>query len=729
MALMLIRSFHRSGMLTHALTAVLLLFLVIGMTWPLASKFTTHVAPGEISIRMVSNLNLWTLAWNYQWIEGRVPDYWDANVFYPHRGTLAYSEPQFGTALLTFPIFLLTRNEVTAYNVALLGFLWGAGMAVYATLSCLLPSCGTLGRRWLAAFVPAIAFALNPYVFREIGVLQLLAIPFMPLALLGLHRFTHRGEWRGGVLAAFGFLTTWYTCAYYGLFLTVFIVFFVCLSFRRRLLTRDFTLKALVLCALVAVALMPLFIGMSNAKSAMELTRPRGLVQALSAELKAYVTPSATAFWANLFGLSRAPVGHNIGYVLYALSAFSAVVAWRTGALRFSTDTRLGVGHSEDLTHRPPNSVRLWLAMAVLSFLLSLGMALAPTSPEGLGLFRILYWISPYNVLYEFFPGFSSIRSPYRFSIFLALFCALLAGFGVWWLGQLRTRARPFIQGAIVMLLLLDIWPLPVRLARVPRGDEIPSIYTALANGSTNTPLLELPLVGPQRGKLEDDSTYMLYSTSHWQPLINGYSGFAPGAYVDLIRLLKDGSSERIVAALSAMGVKRVLVHWDKLSSNERTCISALKDKVLQPIACNGSAELCAFVEPKGTEMGAPVPGSLRIYEATDALNKITVALRYEGPYCLVSTPWTNQIRMKLSWFRTLEALQRGAAASFVMEHYCAGSRLLQAGTVVQFDQPALPPGDYWVLAEGGTPGHIKQFILRCSLTESGFVDSAPVML
>ena len=109
----------------HILAAVIFCILTLGMTWPLVCHLDTHVTPGLQPALTVPYLNLWTLAWNYHWLQGEVDSYWDANQFFPHRKTLAYSEPQLGTSVLTYPIVGLGGNTILAYNVAVLLFFLG----------------------------------------------------------------------------------------------------------------------------------------------------------------------------------------------------------------------------------------------------------------------------------------------------------------------------------------------------------------------------------------------------------------------------------------------------------------------------------------------------------------------------------------------------------------------------------------------------------------------------
>src|SRR5205085_6808990 len=60
---------------------------------------------------------------------------------------------------------------------------------------------------------------------------------------------------------------------------------------------------------------------------------------------------------------------------------------------------------------------------------------------------------------------------------------------------------------------------------------------------------------GPQ------DATYMYYSTRHWKPVVNGYSGFAPASYLALRDRLRRFPDDAAIEALRQAGVTYLLVH------------------------------------------------------------------------------------------------------------------------------------------------------------------------
>ena len=97
--------------------------------WPLAT------APGTLSRNDNGDalLNEWILAWVAHQLPRAPARLFDANIFYPARDTLAYSEPLIVQGVMTLPIRVLGGSPVLAYNLVLI-----AGYALTAWAGYLL---------------------------------------------------------------------------------------------------------------------------------------------------------------------------------------------------------------------------------------------------------------------------------------------------------------------------------------------------------------------------------------------------------------------------------------------------------------------------------------------------------------------------------------------------------------------------------------------------------------
>ena len=118
-----------------ALTAV--------MTWPWVLHLRDAVADRGDPY-MIS----WTLWWDYHQTFTDPLHLFDANVFYPYRYTLAFSENDYGLALLFFPLFALGVRALTVNAIAtFLGFAF-CGYGTFRLTRTLTRSVGRgVGRR------------------------------------------------------------------------------------------------------------------------------------------------------------------------------------------------------------------------------------------------------------------------------------------------------------------------------------------------------------------------------------------------------------------------------------------------------------------------------------------------------------------------------------------------------------------------------------------------------
>jgi hypothetical protein len=97
--------------------------------------------------------SIWNVAWVAHALVVDPLHVFDANIFHPHRWTLAYSEPNLGEGALALPIYWLTHNPYAAHNFVLLSSFVMSGTATYYLVRYL-----TADRR--AAVVAAIGFVL-----------------------------------------------------------------------------------------------------------------------------------------------------------------------------------------------------------------------------------------------------------------------------------------------------------------------------------------------------------------------------------------------------------------------------------------------------------------------------------------------------------------------------------------------------------------------------------------
>jgi hypothetical protein len=204
---------------------------------------------------------------------------------------------------------------------------------------------------------------------------------------------------------------------------------------------------------------------------------------------------------------------------------------------------------------RPPGAVPLiYLLAMLLSFELSLGLS-------GYS----------YRLLYDHVPIVHGFRAAARLGIFVTFFLAVLGAFGYATIAEGRSPpVRRLLLAAAVGVLLLEYRVHPLPLVRYPNASA--PLYLWLARQPPGV-VAELPLV---EGRTESEARVSYMSTFHWQPLVNGYSGFVPQSYVDRMNALRDCPDDRSLARLQRDNVRYAVVHLGAVGERAREVLETL---------------------------------------------------------------------------------------------------------------------------------------------------------
>lgn len=497
------------------------------VTFPLVVSLTTRLGalqgPGD------SYLNLWILGWGLRaWttdplsvLDGRV---FDANIFFPAEGTLAYSDHFLLQALAFAPVYALTGNVVLCYNLLLLASIALSGLAMHALTREVTGSAR-------GAYVAGLVWACWPYRTAHLQHIQLQALYFMPLALMCLHRVMARRRWRDVVAVAGATTLQFVASVYYGLMTGVVVVAAgVTLAVATGQWRASRLWSRLAVAAILTMALgLPVLLPYARSQQAEGFGRTLVEASRHSASVQAYtqVPPDNLLYGRTGLLEPRAPalgqpdrrqIEHQLfpGLVLIALAVFGL---WR---------------HARS-DARP----LAWSAFALvaLGVLLSFG-------PEG--------WRWFYATLHDNVFGFQAIRSPARFSVIAVLGLSLLAALGLRAVKPPFQRAPALAGRVLISLLCLEYLNAPLPLAPAPPLRT--EVGQWLAAEPTPGAVLHLPIA------MDIENTpFMVQSLEHGRPIVNGYSGQRPSYYASVVESLTDLPSPDAFAALRELDVRFVV--------------------------------------------------------------------------------------------------------------------------------------------------------------------------
>ena len=487
--------------------------LAVLMTWPLAAGFghlgRTLGADGQFSI--------WNVSWVARTLAVDPLHVYDANIFFPHRTTLAYSEANLLEGAIAMPVYWPTRNPYAALNFVVLFSFATSFLCMYLLVRYLTGDAR-------AGTVSGVLYACCPYVFAHTSHIQLLMTGGLPLAMLMLHRVVDRPAAARGVHLGLALVAQALSCAYYGVFAALMVAFgTLVLAWTRGLWRSREYWTAIALGAIVPIAVVvPFFLPYLRVQAESGFARTLEDAARWSANPQSYLASSAHAHGFLLAAISR--------YDRWSEVLFPGILATVLGL------AGLGVRPGSDRGQTP-----VYASLGVLALWASFG----PSA----GLYRVLFHL----------PLFSFLRAPSRFGLVVVLVLAVFAGSAVHAiLDRLRPERRTIGAAVLVLLAIAELNVLPFPWERAP---VTPAPYAVLAR-LPRAVVAEFPFYG-ERIAFPLHAQYMLFSTSHWMPLVNGYSDVIPADFRETAAVLDSFPSADTFGILARHRVRYIGVHWD----------------------------------------------------------------------------------------------------------------------------------------------------------------------
>jgi hypothetical protein len=532
-----------------ASVAALYLAITLVMSWPLVTGLGRDL-PGDLGDpAFVTGVLAWA---SDHWLAlGRgdvsaASRFWDAPIFYPERIATAYSEHFALHALLTLPVYAVTRNAILCYDLWYLTTFWLSAFAMFLLVRDLTGSRG-------GAFVAGLAFGFAPYRVATLAHLQVLSTMWMPLVLLGVRRYLATRNSNALVAAGAALWAQNLSSGYYMIFFGPFVALYAVVELATRRLLRDWRVwRDLAATAIVALAATLPF-------AAPYLTRggtggrTRSEVVMFSADLLSWVTASP---FLNLWGrLQTFPKFE--GSLFPGVTIVAAALAGVTigiGALR-----------QRDAGSQGVRVIAIFAPVTlVLAFWLSLGpeIQLATHTVQVPALYRLLW---------EHVPGFGAARVPARFGMIAVLALSLLGGLTAaalarrWRFAVAVFGALLLAEGAALPLPRNGTWssapgefrPAP---APLPTLGDAPLVYRALMHLDRRAVIVHFPFGLPER-----EIQYGYFASLTHRRILNGYSGAFPLTYRMWSPALRNAVADPRMAAgiLAAERVTHVVVHTD----------------------------------------------------------------------------------------------------------------------------------------------------------------------
>ena len=474
--------------LEHVLVLLAFAALTLGLTWPMARHYFTHLT-GIGDVRQ----QVWQLWHARLALQGQEPFLFTNLLYFPHGATLITIPIYPLIGLLTYPFWSL--GIPAAYNTTLLITFTLSGWFIYL-----------LGRslrldRLASIYAGVLVVAAPIHMVAPITHMTKAFIGGMALALLALNLTLElkRSRW-WGVLTALAVLVTLLGSPEQFVFLALALIFFPISAFlRSRGGDRWEIAKRTILMAMLTVLMVSWYIRLAAQVSNDQTIEADASGQAVNfqPDLIEFLLPPEFTYSGSLVG------AFTLQYSTYPLET-AVFLGWTAILL-------CGLAFLKGGTR-----AREWVLFSLLCILFALG-------PD-LKILKEHYLRLPY-ALFAYLPGLQALRTPGRIMLLGYFGIGISAAFGLTWLkSRLGIWSYRGLALAAIALIAIEFWPYPMPQSPVPAP---PQFYRDISKDRQTYGVFDLPIRPVQEIKYE--SAYFIYSSYYQLDQITHNKGIASG--------------------------------------------------------------------------------------------------------------------------------------------------------------------------------------------------------
>lgn len=473
----------------------------------------------------------WTMSWDVHSLLHDPGNLFNANIFYPNQNTLAYSEGLFAPALMALPLFLALGNMLVVYNLMIffsyiLAAWGGYKLAKYYT------------ENNYASFIAGLIFGFSTFRIMSMGHFQNIMIFWMPFAVLYLQKCLDTKKRKYIVYFALLFSAQMLSSWNMGAFFALFIAFFLAANWR---LIYDnffsFAKDGLIALVIIIILVAPFAYPYFKLHQETHFSYPKQEIVNGSADIGGYILPLPGTFMSHVtafLGIEKKHWEENfnfLGYFSLVLIAYYFIISKiRIRAKEF----------------------KIYLIGIPIFIILSFGPIL-----------RFVPSIKIPSLYYLAMPALGFVRTPSRLSIVVLLCVSVTIAYIINSIRINNRKIKIFLGILAPLFILYEFW--------IPHGSPFmntscPEVYSVIKNDNLVSAIVEMPIHEKPDGALY----YIYYSTCHFKPIFNGFSGYFPKKYSAYSKKMRKFPEEKSIDFMKSIGISHVLLHLNDFEESAR---------------------------------------------------------------------------------------------------------------------------------------------------------------
>jgi len=524
----------------------------LGLLFMVIAAILIRMPIQSIGQKMANHIDCYLISWIWSWdihaLSTNPLQLFQANIFTPFTNTLAFSETMLGTALIAWPILILSNDNMNlTYNIVILLTFAISGIGMYLLMLY-------LTKNKLAALISALIYSFAPFkLIHSVGHLHLTGM-WLPFVYLYLHKFIRKQTWKNLIILFTFTILTFLTGFHYFIYLPIVFLVFISSAWllKKIKLSKKNIIKLIIFIITLVILISPIIIPYLKAKTEYNQIRTIELIEACSPDLIDYLIPPI--LYHKLYSCrANNEINVSFGIIVTTLLILSIIYLLKTETKKLNRHLKL--------------NAFIYATTGLIAFMISFGFYIQLTSNDNIGILGI------YNLFYHLIPGFSGIRATGRYSIFLLISICFFIGYAIniWDKNNKNIFKKIITIFIIITLMLIEFSSVPAvtfsyNLTSKPQF----KLNQWMKNQPDDNIFIELPIGVDMDSTINYDIFNVYNSRYHFKKIINGYSGYYPPGYLNLVKKLKTFEPENDLNLIKKFKADYIIFHFDKYTEDNK---------------------------------------------------------------------------------------------------------------------------------------------------------------
>ena len=495
----------------------------------------------------------WIMNWNIHQLFINPLDLFNANIYYPYKNSLAFSETFLTSSVLSIIPMWLLKEPIVTVNFTLISSIFMVGFFTFI-LSFYLT------KNFWASLISGLLIIFSPVFLDKKTHIQMLSIQWIPLSILFFIMLTKSFKPRYLLFSMLFFLLQFYNSFLPGYFLIFFYLiylFFIFIKDKNKII-KLFTKTNFLILLSTFVLMIPII------KPYYDVFKEYNAARNIRDAIHFALQPE------DLIYPNEHTVLEPLLLQISNIKQYKQTDEIKSGyiGLVFTLLSLLTIFYAIKKINKKNILENSFLTAGLLGLILSFGPAL-PFARETIH--KPFVIILPYAIFYYIIPGFSGFRNSSRWEMLFIFSIAILISIVL--PSILKNNKKSLIIYLLLIVGIVAEYNFPMKFYPVTQVKDFAQSYKWLSNTPKNSIYITMPIHNWNSPNYAIELEREYYSTQNFRKTVNGYSGFSPFKWQeDILYLFSNFPENESILRIKKMGVNYIIVNkneYDSLYKNK----------------------------------------------------------------------------------------------------------------------------------------------------------------